>query len=437
MKRWRSAVYVFKTILIIIFSLIVIVFITITIVLQQNRIRYEKLAQICANNLKQLYIGLKSYADEHNTFLPPSLQDLLPKYLSDPQILVCPTVPYFDGEPQGNPDDWSSYTYQPGWRIDMDPRAVIVVEKNSNHNGQYLELHLNGEVGISPGPIKLSKGDLESDSKNNTTLKSGKTAEPVSQGQTKPNVAISESQSSKSEEGSVSLPTNIKNTNGRLSIAIDQAISDGSLCWDGIQGVAEYKVNFNLTKDFRGFNPFLVKMKQDKIILVSSKNIQDEVEYEYELFLAGWPSRTTRKQTVADFVGQMCQPNLRKIYVDLTLRRPINDRFWEHITNLSDFRGYLLDSYIVLYPLSVPLEGGKKPFLHFSDGMAFADIIIGVNAKPASGQGIKRINTSENIYDFLEYNAIIEICDPFSWSDGIFNPGSRFYTVKGQWHLVQ
>ncbi len=45
----------------------------------------------CQNNLRQIGIGCKMFADEHNDELPKSINDLYPVYLTDPSVFICPS----------------------------------------------------------------------------------------------------------------------------------------------------------------------------------------------------------------------------------------------------------------------------------------------------------------------------------------------------------
>ncbi|MCC6794292.1 MAG: DUF1559 domain-containing protein [Candidatus Hydrogenedentes bacterium] len=85
----------------------------------------------CQNNLKQIGLACKLFANEHSNTYPKSLQDLVPQYLSDPQVLVCPST-----EDQPGPLDavtaWTSYEVVYQGVDENRPDVVLVDEKQED-----------------------------------------------------------------------------------------------------------------------------------------------------------------------------------------------------------------------------------------------------------------------------------------------------------------
>ena len=108
----------------------------------------------CANNLKQIGIVMKMYSNEWNGFFPPvspithnwmlDLDGVYPEYLTDLNVLVCPSNPFHDpdmfrlkrnyehpGAPVGflHPDCVSSLSYiYTGRSIFSDEQAVALFD---------------------------------------------------------------------------------------------------------------------------------------------------------------------------------------------------------------------------------------------------------------------------------------------------------------------
>ncbi len=69
----------------------------------------------CANNLRQISLGLHKYALDHRNYFPGSLGELYPNYVSDENAFA--------------PD----YVYTPGLAESSPPGSVIVQDKDGNH----------------------------------------------------------------------------------------------------------------------------------------------------------------------------------------------------------------------------------------------------------------------------------------------------------------
>jgi prepilin-type N-terminal cleavage/methylation domain-containing protein len=60
------------------------------------RAREASRSAACQNNLRQIWLALQFYAEDHSGRLPPrndDLSPLVPRYLPEPDVLVCPSAP--------------------------------------------------------------------------------------------------------------------------------------------------------------------------------------------------------------------------------------------------------------------------------------------------------------------------------------------------------
>ncbi len=102
---------------------------------------------LCVHNLKMIAMALDRYADEHEDRYPSQLSQLYPKYLTNPQCLVCPEIRADNKKKRGAPlpfskepsaeeiDSLSSYTLVPGLTKADGKNTVIAYEKKDNHGG--------------------------------------------------------------------------------------------------------------------------------------------------------------------------------------------------------------------------------------------------------------------------------------------------------------
>ena len=81
----------------------------------------------CANNLKQIGICFKMFANEHNNELPKSFNDLYPEYITDPYVLVCPSSEDKVGDLK-DIASWTSYEIVKTG-IDEGKEDVVIVQE--------------------------------------------------------------------------------------------------------------------------------------------------------------------------------------------------------------------------------------------------------------------------------------------------------------------
>ncbi len=85
---------------------------------------------ICTINLEELAIACKTYAHDHDSVFPDTIQTLLDSDYITRQTLVCPNL----DEQVANIND--SYVYIPGQINDSYYKNILAYEKPNNHNGE-------------------------------------------------------------------------------------------------------------------------------------------------------------------------------------------------------------------------------------------------------------------------------------------------------------
>ena len=83
----------------------------------------------CQNNLKQVGLCCKLYANEHDNQMPKSFNDIYPEYISDPSILVCPSSTDEVGDLK-DIASWTSYEFVYTGPDDNNRETVTVQEKS-------------------------------------------------------------------------------------------------------------------------------------------------------------------------------------------------------------------------------------------------------------------------------------------------------------------
>jgi type II secretory pathway pseudopilin PulG len=81
----------------------------------------------CANNLRQISLGLHSYAADHESAFPASLGELYPNYISNEKAFDCPAT-----KSEGTAKA-PEYSYVTGLRESSDPKGAIVADIEGNH----------------------------------------------------------------------------------------------------------------------------------------------------------------------------------------------------------------------------------------------------------------------------------------------------------------
>ena len=82
----------------------------------------------CLSNIRQQYLSQLLYADDNDGRFPDNLEQLQPKYLVDPRVLVCPSA---------RNRKVPSYALVPGLREAMPGDLILAYETtDANHRGR-------------------------------------------------------------------------------------------------------------------------------------------------------------------------------------------------------------------------------------------------------------------------------------------------------------
>lgn len=92
-----------------------------------NMARARSMRFYCANNLRQLSLGLHSYAAEHKDAFPETLEELYPRYVDSEKYFDCPASKQVGTKTR--PD----YVYIGGLNESASPKEIIVEDIDGNH----------------------------------------------------------------------------------------------------------------------------------------------------------------------------------------------------------------------------------------------------------------------------------------------------------------
>lgn len=108
-------------------------------------VQERSLRSSCASNLRQMDLVFRMYKDENSDAYPPTLRALYPSYLTDLQILVCPSSGDVAGASINDVANWSSYEYRDGYSP-TTMGSTVLREKMLNHGGKRQVLLRDGEI---------------------------------------------------------------------------------------------------------------------------------------------------------------------------------------------------------------------------------------------------------------------------------------------------
>ena len=94
------------------------------------------------SNVKQIALACKLYAGDNDGKFPPTLDALVPSYVSDESIFVSPYAP----------DESAGYTYTPGLKDDSPANDVLVEDKFSGKEHQRVVAHVDGSAAVTRVP---------------------------------------------------------------------------------------------------------------------------------------------------------------------------------------------------------------------------------------------------------------------------------------------
>jgi len=81
----------------------------------------------CANNLRQISLGIHSYAADHEDAFPADLGSLYPSYVTNEKVFDCPAT-----KKEGTATA-PEYSYVTGLRESSDPKGAIAADLDGNH----------------------------------------------------------------------------------------------------------------------------------------------------------------------------------------------------------------------------------------------------------------------------------------------------------------
>lgn len=88
----------------------------------------------CANNLKQIGLGIKMYAADHGKAYPPGFVDAGEYLAHQPKLFICRESGNEHG-PFETVDEWSDYVYMSGLTESSPEDAVLAYCDPRNHDG--------------------------------------------------------------------------------------------------------------------------------------------------------------------------------------------------------------------------------------------------------------------------------------------------------------
>lgn len=89
----------------------------------------------CANNLKQIGIGMKLHANEHDDVYPQRFGEIIPYVSRHAAIFVCAESGNEVGAIE-TVDEWTDYGYIAGLSTTSAPNAILAYCDPKNHNGE-------------------------------------------------------------------------------------------------------------------------------------------------------------------------------------------------------------------------------------------------------------------------------------------------------------
>lgn len=110
-------------------SVVVVVFLLIITALTPfvRMVRARSARFACADNLRELSLGLHAYAADHNDAFPQTLGELYPNYVASRKAFDCPAA-----RGAGTPEK-PEYVYKGGLTEYSSPRETLLADTDGNH----------------------------------------------------------------------------------------------------------------------------------------------------------------------------------------------------------------------------------------------------------------------------------------------------------------
>jgi len=100
----------------------------------------------CQNNLRQIYLAISNYRDDHNEQYPQSLDELYDRYLDDLEVFKCPSSPNpVPGNPSGG-----DFQYRAGLSPASRSTEPLAEDADGNHPDGVNVLRVGGQTTFQP-----------------------------------------------------------------------------------------------------------------------------------------------------------------------------------------------------------------------------------------------------------------------------------------------
>jgi type II secretory pathway pseudopilin PulG len=111
--------------LVVVTAIFFLVIAALTPFIRMARVRSDRIR--CANNLREISLGLHSYAADHEDAFPESLGELYPGYIANDGAFDCPASKAIGTHK--SPD----YSYAAKLRETSEPKEAIAADLDGNH----------------------------------------------------------------------------------------------------------------------------------------------------------------------------------------------------------------------------------------------------------------------------------------------------------------
>ncbi len=119
---------------------------------------------VCKNNLKQIGLAMAIYANDFEDRFPPTLDDLVPLYVTERMLFQCPSDPSDD-------PDYVGYVYVPGFRVGVDATTMVLFDKKGNHAEGRNVLFADGHVELMTEEAFQQRWANQQEEHNHPSLK--------------------------------------------------------------------------------------------------------------------------------------------------------------------------------------------------------------------------------------------------------------------------
>jgi len=110
------------------------------------RLREKARRAKCQNNLRQIYLAISNYRDDHNEQYPQNLDELYDRYLDDVEVFKCPSSPNpVPANPSGG-----DYEYRAGLSPASRSTEPLAEDADGNHPDGVNVLRVGGQTAFQP-----------------------------------------------------------------------------------------------------------------------------------------------------------------------------------------------------------------------------------------------------------------------------------------------